>query len=90
MANDLYGRDMTDAEVHAEVLRSIREMPFRDLVAEIEGEEAAAEMEKISVVATPVMINGARGVAASKKNASQRGSLSGQRKATPVSCPPKI
>lgn len=89
MTKDLRGRDITDPEVHAEVLRSIREMPFRDLVAEIEGEEAAAEMERASLSATPVTINDTSSVAAGNKTINQHTILFGQGGATPVSCPPK-
>jgi hypothetical protein len=53
---DLLGRDATDPEVRAEIRRSIREIPFRDLVAEIEGEEAAAVMDQTSVPTSPVTV----------------------------------
>ncbi len=43
---NLRGRAATDPLVHAQVLKSISEMPFRDLVASIEGEEVAAAMEQ--------------------------------------------
>lgn len=48
MRTDLIGRDITDPEVRAAIRRSIREIPFHDLVEEIEGEEAAAAMEQDS------------------------------------------
>ena len=45
-ANEFRGLPSTDPRVRAEVARRLRTMPFRDLVARIEGEAAAAAMEQ--------------------------------------------
>ena len=77
LRTDLFGRDATDPEVQAAVLKSIREMPFRDLVAAIEGEDAAIQMEPASAAAATdaIRVNSAkvaRGIGAASRGRAAR------------------
>lgn len=85
--SDLYGRDATDPDVHAEVLRSISEMSFHDLVAEIEGDVAAGEIGNIPISGGLVASQGA-GFMASSYNSTASCSFSGGGMVVPMSCPP--
>ena len=69
------------------LLKSISEMPFYDLVAAIEGEDAAATMGQTSATANPSATRGNSLVAASN-SAALHNSLLGGTAAVSMSCPP--
>jgi len=85
--SDLQGLDANDPRVHTAVLNSLHQMPFRDLVAAIEGEEAAAAMDEHAFAATPVAPNGPSYLAASRGNGSYRNGVSEGAHDVPMSSP---